>query len=368
MLTKLTEYFRIRIPEPDQHVHRFLWRNLEIDREPDVYVMTVLTFGDKPAPAIAQMALRKTADEAKDEFPVAAQVLKDNTYMDDICDSVLTEEEALELTKCIDSVLETGGFKVKGWLSNKAKNSDAEQQNTREAEIPQNTSDEKVLGVAWNDHTDTLTFKVKPALLHTQEPRQLSMRVLPREAECQVMADLPGYRLAPFTPPFYYTSCDYSGPYHVKVGRNRTMKHYGVIFTCLNTRAVHLELAVDYSTMEFIQVLRRFFAVRGQPRLMIGDNGSQFVGAERELKEMIRRWDTEQLREFSAEQGVEWKFITPESPHQNGCAEALVKSCKLALKKAIGDQVLTPFGSKYHEKNGDEETTCLVTMNFLVQY
>ena len=201
MLTKLTEYFRIRIPEPDQHVHRFLWRNQEIDREPDVYVMTVLTFGDKPAPAIAQMALRKTADEAKDEFPVAAQVLKDNTYMDDICDSVLTEEEALELTKCIDSVLETGGFKVKGWLSNKAKNSDAEQQNTREAEIPQNTSDEKVLGVAWNDHTDTLTFKVKPALLHTQEPRQLSMRVLPREAECQVMADLPGYRLAPFTPP-----------------------------------------------------------------------------------------------------------------------------------------------------------------------
>ena len=146
------------------------------------------------------------------------------------------------------------------------------------------------------------------------------------------------------------------------------MKHYGVIFTCLNTRAVHLELAVDYSTMEFIQVLRRFFAVRGQPRLMIGDNGSQFVGAGRELKEMIRGWDTEQLREFSAEQGVEWKFITPESPHQNGCAEALVKSCKLALKKAIGDQVLTPFGSKYHEKNGDEETTCLVTMNFLVQY
>lgn len=101
---------------------------------------------------------------------------------------------------------------------------------------------------------------------------------------------------------------------------------------------------------------------------MIGDNGSQFVGAGRELKEMIRGWDTEQLREFSAEQGVEWKFITPESPHQNGCAEALVKSCKLALKKAIGDQVLTPFGSKYHEKNGDEETTCLVTMNFLVQY
>jgi len=89
---------------------------------------------------------------------------------------------------------------------------------------------------------------------------------------------------------------------------------------------------------------------------MISDNGSQFVGAERELKEMIRGWDTEQLREFSAEQGMEWKFITPESPHQNGCAEALVKSCKLALKKAIGDQVLTPF----------ELYTCLVEVANLV--
>ena len=160
-------YHRIHIPEPDQHVHRFLWRNLETDCEPDIYVKTVL---------MAQMALCKTADEAKDEFPVAAEVLKDNMYMDDICDSVRIEEETQELTKCIDSVLETGGFKVKGWLSNKAKNSDAQQENTKEAEILENTSDEKILGVAWNSHTDKLTFKVKPALLHTQEPRQLSKR------------------------------------------------------------------------------------------------------------------------------------------------------------------------------------------------
>ena len=65
-------YHRIRIPEMDQHVHRFLWRNLQTHREPDVYVKTVLTFGDKPAPAMAQIALRKTAEEAKEAFPAAA--------------------------------------------------------------------------------------------------------------------------------------------------------------------------------------------------------------------------------------------------------------------------------------------------------
>ncbi|XP_068739547.1 uncharacterized protein [Montipora capricornis] len=127
-------YHRIRIPEADQHVHRFLWRDLQTDREPDVYVKRVLIFGDKPAPAMAQIALRKTVDEAREDFPEAAQVLKDNTYMDDICDSVCTEEEARELTKCIDNVLETGGFKAKGWLSNKA-NSNTDQEERKETAI-----------------------------------------------------------------------------------------------------------------------------------------------------------------------------------------------------------------------------------------
>ena len=107
------------------------------------------------------------------------------------------------------------------------------------------------------------------------------------KAEPQIMAELPECRMAPCTRPFYGTSCDYFGPYHVKVGRNKTTKYYGVIFTFLNTIAVHLELAVDCSTMELIQVLGRFFSVRGQPSFIISDNGTQFVGAARELKEMI---------------------------------------------------------------------------------
>ncbi len=161
--------------------------------------------------------------------------------------------------------------------------------------------------------------------------------------ETQFMADLPDIRLAPFTPPFHHTACDYFGPIVVKVGRNKTAKYYGVLFTCLNTRAVHLKLAVDCSTMEFLQVLRRFFAIRGTPAVMISDNGTQFVGAEKELKEMVKGWKLEELREFCAEKGMKWRFTTPKAPHHNGCAEALVKTCKKALKKAIGNQVLSPF-------------------------
>ena len=173
--------------------------------------------------------------------------------------------------------------------------------------------------------------------------RCVNCRAFNHKAETQLMADLPVERLAPFTPPFYFTACDYFGPIVVKVGRNKTTKHYGVIFTCLNTRAVHLEVAVDCSTMEFLQVLRRFFAIRGHPKLIQSDNGTQFIGAARQLREMVTGWKKDELKEFCAERQVTWKFITPLAPHQNGCAESLVKSCKHALKKAIGEQRLTPF-------------------------
>lgn len=170
------------------------------------------------------------------------------------------------------------------------------------------------------------------------------------------MADLPQSRLAPFTPSFHHTSCDYFGPYRVRISRNKIAKHYVVVFTCLNTRAVHLELAVDCTTMEFMQVLRRFYALRGVPTLMISNDGSQLVGAERELREMIEGLDRETLQEFSAERGMKWQFTMPAAPHQNGCAESLVKSCKIGLKKAIGEQVLTSL----------ELQTCLVEVANLV--
>ena len=76
-------------------------------------------------------------------------------------------------------------------------------------------------------------------------------------------------------------------------------------------------MAVDCSTIEFMQVLRRFFSIRGYPAVMRSDNGSQMVGAARELREMVRGFDEDQLRELCAEKGIEWKFTTPASPHQN---------------------------------------------------
>jgi len=110
-------------------------------------------------------------------------------------------------------------------------------------------------------------------------------REIAHKAKELLMADLPIYvwlRILRNSTTLPVTTSD---PTTSKIGRNKQMKHYGVIFTCLNTRAIHLELAVDLSTMEFMQVLRRFISIRGQPALMMSDNGSQMVRAERERVE-----------------------------------------------------------------------------------
>ena len=88
---------------------------MEIEREPDVYVITSLSFGDTPAGNIATLALRKTAEMGKETYSKATNVIQNSTYVDDIIDSVDSLNEAKELTEDIDKLLQPGGFEIKHW-------------------------------------------------------------------------------------------------------------------------------------------------------------------------------------------------------------------------------------------------------------
>ena len=139
-------YHRVLILLEDQHVHRFLWRNMETSREPDTYVMNVLTFGDKPAPAMAQVALKKTAVEDESINPRAAQTVKDNTYVDDILDSMNTVKEAKELSYAVDDILANGGFKVKEWRSNEDLNKTGQCRKRKKSKFPKKRHRRKYSG------------------------------------------------------------------------------------------------------------------------------------------------------------------------------------------------------------------------------
>lgn len=98
------------------------------------------------------------------------------------------------------------------------------------------------------------------------------------------MADLPPQRLRLLCPPFYSTGVDCFGPYLVKMGR-RTEKRWGAIFKCLTTRAVHIEILNSMVVDAFLLALRRFIARRGRPKEVLSDCGTNFRGADRELRE-----------------------------------------------------------------------------------
>ena len=97
------------------------------------------------------------------------------------------------------------------------------------------------------------------------------------------MGNLPQERLEIFSPPFYWTSEDYFGPIEVVYGPNRAIKRYGALFICLTTRAVHLGVATSLSTEEFLLTLRIFLELYGNPASIDSNNGTYFVGAEKEL-------------------------------------------------------------------------------------
>ena len=108
------------------------------------------------------------------------------------------------------------------------------------------------------------------------------------------MSDLPKDRILINEKPFTSTGIDFFGPILVKASRGSRSnpakaKRYGVTFTCMTVRAIHLELASDLSTDVFIMVLRRFRSRRGHVKIIRSDNGTNFVGAVTELKEETNR-------------------------------------------------------------------------------
>ena len=92
----------------------------------------------------------------------------------------------------------------------------------------------------------------------------------------QRMADLPSDRLKINKPPFSSTGVDFFGHFMVKRGRAQ-VKRYALLFTCLTTRAVHIEVTHGLDTTSFLNGINRFIARRGKPETIRSDNGGSFV-------------------------------------------------------------------------------------------
>ena len=145
------------------------------------------------------------------------------------------------------------------------------------------------------------------------------MRPLPKIESSPARADLPKDRVQS-APPFSYCAVDYFGPWYIKEGR-RQLKRYGVLFTCLASRAVHLEVANSLTTDSFMNAYRRSVGRRGPVRQIRSDQGANFVGARNKLQQALFDMDHEKLRTQLLKRNCDWveyKMNFPYSSHLGG--------------------------------------------------
>ena len=118
---------------------------------------------------------------------------------------------------------------------------------------------------------------------------------------------------------------------------NDVLKNWICLYTCVNVRAVHLELIEDMTTESFLLCLRRFIARRGKPSMIISDNASQFKLSNSVINKIWGRIATdEDVQSYVNNEGIEWKHIVEYAPWMGGFYERLVGLTKRSLRKSLG--------------------------------
>lgn len=150
----------------------------------------------------------------------------------------------------------------------------------------------------------------------------------------QRMADLPRDRTE-VCPPFTNVGFDVFGPWMVQTRKTRggaaNAKRWGLVFTCLSSRAIHIEVLEAMDTSAFICALRRFFALRGHAKLLRCDRGTNFVGAKTELKDASSELNEEKVKKFVTESGCEWELNPPHASHFGGVWERQINTIRRVL-------------------------------------
>ncbi|XP_067945389.1 uncharacterized protein [Watersipora subatra] len=145
----------------------------------------------------------------------------------------------------------------------------------------------------------------------------------------QLMGDLSAERVQR-TPPFSRVGMNVFGPYHVRERRS-TLKRYGLIFTCLYSRAVHIEMLDDPSTDSFINALGCLTAIKGHVIALYSDNATNFVGAKNLFDKELERVSDPKMQKYLLDHRITFKNNTPEASHQGGAWEKLIRSAKAVL-------------------------------------
>lgn len=179
-------------------------------------------------------------------------------------------------------------------------------------------------------------------------------RRLRGKQEQQLMSDLPEDRVSP-SPPFSSVGIDAFGPWSVVTRKTRggqaNSKRWALLFTCLSTRAIHIEVIEELSSSSFINALRRFIALRGSVKEIRSDRGTNFVGSVDHLDVNSINVEEGPVHNFLEDKQTVWIFNPPHSSHMGGIWERMIGITRRILdsmilevqSKDLTHEVLTTF-------------------------
>jgi hypothetical protein len=147
-----------------------------------------------------------------------------------------------------------------------------------------------------------------------------------------MMGDLPSYRLAIFEDPFTYSIADIAGPVKVVNARNVLEKRYILVYSCLTTRALHLQLIKNLDSNSTLLALQKIFIRKGVPKRIVCDNGTNFVGASSIFRKRHEEWNRKLLVHGTIRKPVEFDFGPAKASHMQGSVERMVGLVKTAIK------------------------------------
>lgn len=153
--------------------------------------------------------------------------------------------------------------------------------------------------------------------------------------EEQRMADLPSDRVEP-TPLFTYCGMDCFCPFHTKQG-HKEQKRYDLLFTCLCSGAVHIEMLEDMTTDAFINALRCFVAIRGTVRHIRSDQGTNFVGVKNEMAKTLKELNKERVVTYLAANQCDFQMNTSHSSHSGGVWERQIRTVRSVLSTVLAN-------------------------------
>ncbi len=149
------------------------------------------------------------------------------------------------------------------------------------------------------------------------------------------IAPIPKERMDVYGRPFKHIALDGMGPLQVESERGPPKKTWILVFTCLVTRAINLEILKDLTTESFVTALRLHIGVYGEPVSVRLDNLASHVKLSQEVKALKNKWLMAEWEEALSKRGITFSFSRVGQPSTNGIVERMVRTAKSCLAKTL---------------------------------